>query len=190
MKYYGNEYIKKSVKVGEIPWNEFNDKNSAVGFIKEHGMLGEYVFKMEGIEDDEYLINTDPKNVSMDCIEYNGEKYWYGENIYDELASIRINRVVGFYRQLPDIYNDKVFHWKKNKKYGSMECTIEEGAFAYQCIYKADGNANINVRYIACENLHRNKVTIATIEVEFATNNVILNAIIKWKKSFRNSLGD
>lgn len=186
MKYYGNQYIKKAIKVGEVSRNEFINKNSAVGFIKEHGLLGEYISKMDG--DDEYLIDTNPKNKSMEYIEYNGEKYWYGENIYDEMASIRLNATVGFYAQLPDIYNDKVFHWKKNKKYGSMECTIEEGVLAYQCIYKADGNANVNVRYVACDNLHRNKVTIATIEVEYATNEVILKAIKEWKRSFKDSL--
>lgn len=186
MKYYGIENTKRSIKVGEVSRSDFYDNNTPIGFIRERGMLGEYISKMSG--DDEYLIDTDPNNTSMECVEYNGEKYWCGENCYDEMLTIKLSAMVGFYKELPDIYNDKVFHWKKNKKYGSMECVINEGVFEYHCIYKADGNAVVNVRYTACDNLHRNKVTIATIEIEYASNEVIIKAIKKWKRSFKDSL--
>lgn len=186
MRYYGVENTKRSIKVGEVKRSDFNDSNTAIGFIKEHGMLGEYISKMNG--DEECLIDTDPQNIDMKCIVYNGEKYWYGENCYDEMLTIRLNSMIGFYKELPDIYNDNVFHWKRNKKYGSMESIIDEGIFQYCCIYKPDGNAVVNVKYTACDNLHHNKVTIATIEIDYASNEVILKAIKKWKKSFINSI--
>ena len=186
MKYYGNENTKRTIKIGEVKRSDFNDKNTPIGFINAHGMLGEYMSEMDG--DEEYYVDTDPNNVSMKCVEYSGEKYWYGENCYDDMMTININAMVGFYKELPDVYNNKIFHWKKNKKYGSMECVINEGILEYQCIYKADGNAIVNVRYIACDNLHRNKVTMATIEIEYASNEVILKAIKEWKNTFKNQL--
>ena len=69
-----------------------------------------------------------------------------------------------------------------------MKCIIEDGVFEFHCIYKADGNAVINVKYCACDNLHRNKVTMAMIEVDFASNDIILKGIKQWKKEFRNML--
>ena len=182
MKVYGEKNIKRSIKLGEINYNEFNDKDSAIGFIREHGMLGEYMAKMYDDAEEEMLIDTDTENVSLEAVEYEGNKYWYGTNCYDPTLTTGMARKIGVYKELPNIYDDKIFHWKKNKKYGSMECIIEENVFEYQCIYKADGNAMVNVRYTACDNLHKNKVTISTIEIEYATNKVILKAIKKWKK--------
>ena len=189
MKIYGEKNIKRSIKVGEVDANEFNDKNSAIGFIREHDMLGEYISKMYDDAEEEMKIDTNTENISIESIEYNGTKYWYGVNCYDPGLTLRLNKKIGFYRELPDIYDDKMFHWKKNKKYGSMETIIEDGVFEFQCIYKADGNATINVRYCACDNLHRNKVTMAMIEVEYATNTAILKGIKEWKKEFKSSLG-
>lgn len=188
MKIYGEKNIKRSIKIGEIDYNEFNDKTSAIGFIKEHGMLGEYMSKMYDEVEEEVNIDADPKNVTMHHIDYAGNRYWYGENAYDEFMLTNMYRKIGVYREMPDIYDDKKFHWKPNKKYGSMECKIEDGVFEYHCIYKADGNATVNVKYCACDNYHRNKVTIATIEVEYATNEVIMKGIMQWKREFKNSL--
>ena len=184
MKIYGEANIRMSYKVGEVLAKEFNDGNSPIGFIKEHGMLGEYISKMERFDNGEYEIDTDPKNVDMHKVEYNGEIYWYGCNSLDMKMQLKLNHRIGFYKELPNIYDDNVFKWKKNKKYGTMECTIEEDVLEYQVIYKPDGNANINVKYIACDNLHKNKVTMATIEVVYASNDVILEAIKTWKKQF------
>lgn len=188
MKIYGNKNIKRGIKVGEINYKEFNDSNTAIGFIREHGMIGEFFSEMYDDVEEELPIDVDPKNISMESVEYNGVKYWYGRNCYDDMLTLRLDRGVGVYRELPDIYDDQVFHWKKNKKYGSMECTVEDGVFEFRCVYKADGNATINVRYCACDNLHRNKVTMAMIEVEYATNAVILKGIRQWKKEFRDML--
>lgn len=186
MKIYGNKNVKRGIKLGEIPYTTFNDKESAIGFINDHGLLGEYISRMNG--DEETTIDTDSQNISMNKIEYNGETYWYGSNIYDEILTLRVDRMVGFYKELPNIYDDKIFHWKKNKKYGSQECVIEEEMFEYHIIYKADGNAVIDVRYTACDNRHRNKVTMSTIEVEYATNEILKKAIKTWKRNFRDQL--
>ena len=186
MKIYGEKNIKRCIKVGEINYNDLNDKGSAIGFIKEHNMLAEFFAEMnDDIEED---MNLDISSSTLKSVEYNGNTYWYGENSYDVLMCTKLYRKIGIYKQLPDIYDDSIFHWKRNKKYGSMECVIEEGVFEYQCIYKTDGNAVINVRYTACDNLHHNKVTIATIEVEYATNIVILKGIKQWKRNFKDEL--
>lgn len=186
MKIYGNKNEKRGIKVGEITYREFNNKTSAIGFITDHGLLGEYISKMDG--DEEIIIDVDPENISMSKLEYNGETYWYGTNVFDEMLTLKIDRMVGFYKELPDIYDDNIFHWKKNKKYGTRECIIEESVFEYHCIYKSDGNATIDVKYTACDNRHRNKVTISTIEVEYASNSVLKKAIKTWKKNFKNIL--
>lgn len=186
MKVYGEKNIKRAIKMGEITRAEFNNKDSAIGFIREHGLLDEYISKMDGNE--ETYIDIDPKNISLNKIEYNGETYWYGENAFDLMANFRVDSYVGFYKELPDVFDDKIFHWKKNKKYNSLECVIEEGMFEYYCIYKADGNATVDVRYTACDNRHKNKVTMSTIEIEYATNEVIMEAIKKWKRNFKNML--
>ena len=188
MKICGDKYMRRGIKVGEIDYRDFNDKNTAIGFIKEHGMLGEYISKMDAINDDEVSIDTTPDNISMKKVEYNGVKYWYGNNPYDVELTLGMYRKVGIYRELPNIYDDKIFHWKRNKKYGSLETTIEDGVFEFGVIYKVDGNAIVNVKYCACDNLHRNKVTIAMIEIEYATNDIILKGIGKWKNKFRESL--
>lgn len=186
MKIYGEANKRMGYKIGEISAKEFNDGKSPIGFIKEHGMLDEYISKMERVDNEEYEIDTDPKNTEMHKIEYNGETYWYGSNCYDMKMQLKLYNNIGIYKELPNIYDDNVFHWKRNKKYGTLECTVEGGVFEYQIIYKPDGNANINVRYVACDNLHRNKVTMSTIEVIYASNDVILKAIKTWKKQFRN----
>ena len=188
MKVYGDKNLKKVVKIGEIDWEEYNNKNSAVGFIKEHGLFGEYVSKMYDELEEDMLLDTSTEGVRVESVEYNGIKYWYGANSYDSTLNLKIYRAVGVYKELPDIYDDNMFHWKNNKKYGSKECTIEDGVFEFHCIYKADGNAVINVKYCACDNLHRNKVTMAMIEVEYATNSVILKGIKQWKREFQQSL--
>ena len=186
MKIYGNKNIKKVVRVGEINWKEFYDNNSAVGFIREHGLLGEFMAKMyDDLEED---MPIDVSSKGLKSVEYNGNKYWYGENSYDSFLQAKIYKTVGVYKELPDIYDDESFRWKENKKYGSKECVIEDGVFEFQCIYKADGNAVINVKYCACDNLHRNKVTMAMIEIEYATNALIHKGIIQWKREFQQSL--
>lgn len=151
-------------------------------------MLGEYIAKMYDDAEEEMLIDANAENISIESVEYNGNKYWYGSNSFDQMLTLKLDRKIGVYRELPDIYDDSIFHWKKNKKYGSMECTIEDGVFEFYCIYKADGNAVINVKYCACDNLHRNKVTMAMIEVDYASNDIILKGIKQWKKEFRNML--
>lgn len=186
MKIYGEKNIKRGIKVGEFDYGEFNDKKSAIGFIRERGILPEYLASLYDDAEDELSIDTE--NINIESVEYNGVKYWYGTNCFDTELSFKLNRRIGVYRELPDIYDDKTFHWKKNKKYGSMECRIEDNMFEYHCIYMADGNAVVNVKYIACDNYHRNKVTIATIEVEYATNAVIQKGIKQWKKMFKENL--
>ena len=182
MKYYGEKDIKRGIKVGEVRAKDFDDDKTAIGFIKENGMIGAYISRLNGREE----IPIDTSDVGMKCVIYNGDKYWYGENSYDCLQ--KLNRYIGFYKELPDIYDDKMFHWKVNKKYDSKECIIEDGVFEYWVIYKANGTASVDVRYVKCDNRHRNKVTIATIEVVYATNNVIVDAIKEWKRKFKEEI--
>ena len=124
----------------------------------------------------------------MNAVEYNGVKYWYGYNCYDAFLTMGIEKKIGVYKELPDIYNDKTFHWRKNRKYDSQECVVEDGLFEYHCIYKADQNGTVDIKYAACDNRHRNKVTIATIDVEYASNIAFNKAIRQWKKQFKESV--
>ena len=110
--------------------------------------------------------------------EYDGEDYY-------------LERSEGFYilyKVVPLLINDGEFDWKENAKYNSKEAIITRGMFEYQCIVNADGNGKVIVRYVKCENLHRNKVTIAEFDVPNAYNEVFLEEINRWNKEFKDSI--
>ena len=92
------------------------------------------------------------------------------------------NQKYYIYMEVPLIIDDENFIWKTNFKYNSKEATITRGMFEYQCIINADGNGKVIVRYVKCENFHRNKVTIAEFDVPNAYNEVFLEEINRWNK--------
>ena len=188
---YGDQYVRRALKITDIPYTEFIDESTAVGFIEKHGLIGEFISKLKyDYEGEEVNIDTDPKNLDLTLVEYNGVRYWYGENSLDSLMNLKVGgRRIGFYRELPNIFDDHNFHWKKNKKYGTLECVMERNKLEFHCIYKPDGNAIVNVKYTACENLHKNKVTISTIEINYANNGVIMKGILRWLNEFQKNVG-
>lgn len=182
MRIYNNNYVKRGVRLATISESDFKN-DCALGFIKEKGMLGEYFSKLEGTEIEEF--SCEPDNVDMRSIKYGDETYWYGVNCLSVRLTKGFDSFIEVYKELPSIYNDKTFNWKKNKKYGSMVAVIEDKIFEYHCIVKADGDAVVDVKYNACDNRHRNRVTITTIEISNATNDAIRDAIKEWKRDFK-----
>jgi len=103
--------------------------------------------------------------------EKNGKNYYVyeGRDNYD------------LFVEAPLIMEDKLFKWKKNSKYRSLEAIIKEDTFEFQCIINPDGNGKVIVRYLKCENKHRNNVTLAELDVSNAYNEVFIETIKDWK---------
>lgn len=116
----------------------------------------------------------------------------YGEVInYDGKDYLFYKRPLSFleiYEILPSVYDDEIFKWKTNKKYQTLEATVTSGMFEYECICRNDKSGIINVRYAKCDNKHRNKVTITTIEMDDINNKRIIDAIECWKIQFTREL--
>lgn len=91
---------------------------------------------------------------------------------------------------LPQIYNDKIFCWIKNKKYNTLETTLVLGNFEFYCICDNNNNVAIDVKYTKCDNRHKNRVTISVIKINDADNETILNAIDFWKEQFVKELNE
>ena len=180
MKVYGNENTKRLAYICGYSKDDLNNPTTPIGWINKNGDIENFIAGRYRVQKTTYC---DDRFMEFESYEYNGNTYWFGER-----SSNLNNDVIEWYMELPMVINDKNFRWKKNKKYGSMECIIEDKAFEYHCIYKADGNAIVNVKYNACDNLHRNRVTIATIEIEYASNEVILKAIKEWKREFKEMI--
>ena len=181
MKTYGNENTKRLDYVCAYSKDRLNDPGTAIGYIKEIGKLKEFINKQYTKQNK--TTYCDDRFKEFESYEYNGKTYWFGER-----SSNITDGEIEWYVELPMVINDNNFHWKKNKKYGSLNCVIEDKVFEYHCIYKADGNAIVDVKYNACDNRHRNRVTIATIEIEYASNESIFDAIKQWKKEFKEMI--
>ena len=153
------------------------EKNAAyVNFLKEKNLYRQFALETK------LTIGQTIKSISNENIERYGKiEVFNGKNylIYKEPM-----RYTEIYEILPSIYNDELFTWKKNKKYQTMEATLVNNSFEFYVIYRSNGTAVINCKYTKCENKHRNKVTIATIELENASNKKILEAIEFWKTAF------
>lgn len=95
---------------------------------------------------------------------------------------------LGVFKILPNIYDDTRFRWKVNKKYNVKESVYISGAFEFHCTCDVNNDVMIDVKYAKCENLHRNRVTLATIKVICASNETILEAISNWQYDFINEV--
>ena len=171
MKYYGDNNIIRVSACAGFSDGEINEMR----FMQEQGILHEYVASKECRR----VQSMDLDNlVDYQQYEYNGEQYIFGKKR-------KLGSCLQYWKIQPSLYNDKTFEWKKNKKYNRLECIIEDGLFEYYCITKEDSVVSVDVRYTACDNRHRNKVTIANIEVTNASNDAISKAIKQWKKGFK-----
>lgn len=190
MKYYGDKNVRRVYYVCGFRKEDLNDKTTHIGYINSIGKLHDYVSQLPvrgGMDGHggyrRYpTIFCDERTRNYLSFKANGNTYWYGERGGFNAGEI------AFYLEMPMITNDDTFLWHPNKKYNSKECVIEDGALEYLCIYKENGNGIVDVKYNACDNRHRNKVTIATIEIEYASNEVFIEAIKEWKTKFKASI--
>ena len=150
------------------------NKTHPIGFMYQNGTLIEFLDQRKG--NGPYQISVESLN-NMTSI---GSGYYAG----DSPRNNNIDDDYVIYRELPNIYDDKTFHWKYNKKHGSYQAVLHSGEFEYLCIFKANGDAVVEIKYVKCDNQHRNRVTIAAINVYGASNQDILDAIQKWKAAF------
>lgn len=183
MEYYGADNV---TRIMEVYRERVDDKNDLKSFIKEKGLLGEYLYntvqKMNGTYP--RLICRTQKNFNgredMEIIKYRDTTFYTEETeVVGDVSNYR-----KYYVEIPRFTNDEKFYWKENNKYGVKECTLDYGPFQMNCILKADNEVTIEVKYTRCENKHRNNVTIAMIDVYEGTNEVIDEAIKKWVESF------
>lgn len=209
MEYYGNLNNKRLAIVDTWDVKDVFDDSTEIGFINKKDMLFEYALNWfnngtssVGIwvpdemwgkrassisikpKDDEYNVIWSDAWKNMKKIKRNKVNYYIGEaKVYMGKASS-----YGVFMELPRIGNDKNFTWKRNDKYDTEEATISGDVFSFEIIVKPNGNALINVRYVKCENKHRNNVTMAQIDVYNASNKDILDAIKAWKRSIKQDL--
>lgn len=171
---------EKNVRVKQIQKYDEEHNKHMTSYLREKDML------MDFLTDTKYQNEYKPikeltqkqlKRGNAREIEYRGKKYLFYTDQFNSTI---------LYEILPTIYDDELFHWSENKKYGTMESIVVLGVFEFLCIYqKANGNGNISVRYTKCDNYHKNKVTIANIEdIYNASNDIFIDAIEQWTTNF------
>lgn len=188
MKYYGNGN-KKALKLVA-----YNCMNPTTRFMKKKGMLMEYLLECS-YRDSSIIYEEDVSEYKLK--HFRKGEYYIEHRIRKELVKNlkqppEYNDIedIYVYKEVDKIYNTDEFMWRDNKKYGAKETTYVSGNFEFFIIAKTDGDAHIEVRYTACDNKHRNKVTISTIEVYNASTGEIKNAIEKWKEHMVSELAN
>lgn len=199
MEYYGNLNNKRLAWVATYDIDEIMNKATEIGFINKKGMLLDYsLVRFENYQfryvHDGIAETTTGKERMM-----NGNSIVTWTDDWKNMQKIKRNKVnyyigeisggtYGVFMEMPRVGNDSNFKWKENRKYDTKECIIDGDTFKFEVIAKPNGNALINVRYIKCENKHRNNVTVAQIDVYNASNQDILDAIFKWKNTMIQDL--
>lgn len=151
-----------------------NKGSYAREFLEKKGLYEEFMFDFQKPSKTEISF-LDEEEIAR-YIEYKGDKYAIVDNIrYSEVFKV-----------LPQIFDDNVFSWVYNKKYKTQEAKVDSGIFEFLCIYYPQtGDAAVDVRYTKCDNRHRNKVTLSTIEgIHNANNKKIKEAIREWREEF------
>lgn len=191
MEYYGDMNKKRLKVISNFEKEDVLDTTSQIGFINSKGLFLDYTLKFfnEGI----VSYGKHPCDAPTPWIMYsdcwqNMKKIKRNNKIY-YIGNFYWNRdLYGVLLEEPRIGNDKVFTWKTNPRYGTLEAIIKESNFEYLCIVKADGNAFVEVKYTKQENKHRNNITIARIDVYNASNQDIVEAIKQWQKTIISDL--
>ena len=186
-------------------------ENSYVNFIKERGLLVQYLSENNYMDFEKEEAGCNDGWSAICDVDDHGFKQIFARNEFErgyrhgavscEKITIdgkefyltkeqRSMHKYGYmvYTELSLIIDDKNFKWKENTKYNSKEAMLIRNNFEYLCIANADGNGKVIVRYIKCENYHRNKVTIAELDVENVCNEKFLEVIDKWTKEFKESI--
>ena len=167
--------------------------------IRRKGLMFEFLMKKsirgKRAEGSERFYEWNPRADRVDDIDTplcNAYVYYERYTIDEDTYYLRIPKSgdgnVTLYKETELIMNDRNFTWKDNNKYNAKEAVVKIGVLEYQCIVNNDGNGKVIVRYVKCENFHRNKVTIAEFEVADAYNESFMLAIKNWSKEFKDSI--
>lgn len=199
MEFYGNGEVKRVCLVYKSGTrNKDRATTKMERYLKSKDLFWDYVEQ----NSDEY--DADPILIDVSSgfkkAEHNGKTYWYGKDVAPVFEQNRVNLkglfslyedAMFYFVELPGIYTDKDFRWKKNKKYNALETVLKMGEFEFYCVYRnGSDDVVVDVRYAKCQNKHRNKVTITTINVYNASNEGILEAIKEWEEEFSAELNE
>ena len=185
MRYVSDNEEKTLVRIAEMPYSDNVTGYGMAEFIRNNDLLQQFLESPNGLN-------------------WRGDTYWHGrprctkewmnmeeirigdQTYYREIDGSRTKyKWERYYKEVPGIYDDgHKLKWAENARYDAKETSFTQGMFEFHCIVKATGDAIVEVKYAKCENKHRNRVTIAEIEVIDATNKSIMDAITKWKKGF------
>lgn len=192
------QYVEKeTVRLKMVGYYNMTDEK--MGFINKKGLLMDFLADTFGSAEiyKSFVLNRKDleeifaieNGFGCSAFEHEGKQYVSGfANNFRSKAGYRGRYFgdfeVGVYEILPNIYNDEMFSWKANKKYNVRECTYTSGLFEFHIVANSNDDVNINVKYTKCDNKHKNRVTIATININKASNESIVRAIDCWKKEF------
>ena len=188
--YVGNATTHKLMLICSFPIKDFSNKNSALSFIKENGLLVEFALLNKNSSRSKYAhwdrtITYDDRDDDLERVEHKNETYWIGDlSSNDDIAKAINGSHMEVYKEVPNVINDDVFFWKENSRTGARDAVIVRGDFEYHCRVLADGDGFVDIKYAACMNRHANRVTVATIEVINASNEAFEEAIAEWKRNF------
>lgn len=181
---HDNAYVRFIINNGML--SQYLSENNYMDFEKEDAgcnTIRSQVFEVTDHRMDERFSRTPYSGSKCDKVKIDDKEYY----VVNRLRT-RNKCMYAVYTELPLIIDDNNFKWKENSKYNSKEAVIIRNNFEYLCIANADGNGKIIVRYIKCENHHRNKVSIAEIDVSEVCNERFLRAIDEWTKEFKESI--
>lgn len=151
-------------------------------FLREKGLYMEYVTREpeKNKPTEPFIINNAR---GCEVVEYKDKTYI----IYPQTRPAKCTVI---YEVLPLIHNDGVFKWKNIAKTGEDKCTVKRGSFDFVCVALASGDGYIDVKYNKCENLHRNKTTLSTIQLTNVSNSVFKDAINDWVATLKRELSE
>ena len=198
MKYYGDHNIKRGYVVGRFDDN-ISIPSSPLGYLYSSGKIKEFIEKRlvpkgkfpDSCNDEKYeFINIKDVFDTVNCkggeyyivCRYNSEQGRSETVIYSAESPVGKG---GLFKTKDHTYK---FTWRKNSKYNTLEMKIARGNFEFYCVHRDSGNGSIDVKYTACDNRHRNNVTIARIDLESPSNWDYIKAIYEWIDQFKEEL--
>ncbi len=174
-----------------ITYETTNAKPEIDFLVKQDVLFGYLKAKGNDYPDKEYEFCSN----SGDVVDYVFDKDEGGSNAYIPYSEDGIQYYIKrngsmyyLYREMPLVINDYSFKWKKNTRYNCLEATIKDPVFEYHCVINSDSNGKVIVRYTKCENKHKNKVSVAELDVPRAFNERFIQVIEDWKSDLRKMM--
>lgn len=170
--------------------SETNNARPEIDYLAKQGVLFGYL-KTKGNDYPDRELEYNPLNGdTVDYVIAEDDVYvpYMEDGVQYYLKHHRGKSMYYLYREMPLVINDFSFKWKRNTKYNCLEATIKDPVFEYQCIINSDNNGKVIVRYAKCENKHKNKVTVAEIDVVCAFNEKFIQVIEEWKSDLKKSM--